>query len=323
MRRTVTTRGPTWTRTRFARVRAISQAAAMRVPLPDISASVPSGFTIATCMSSPSTSSTCTTPSSSGSIVNSSLSATRYTFPCACQLDDVIRDLARRAIAGDDNDARDPPHPLPLVGGVAPGADDDRAFRLVGRERRDLVQPEGLARRRRNRSCQRRTDLVLHAPLEHLARPPDDSLLELVLRHVEAHDDRRVPEARGPELRVVRAQRPPQLRELERADHALPVVRVDRSRTRVALEQGPHRLRAVLVVEPRPALPSARGRRRRQLELAERRPEVQAGAADHDRCLPGRERPVDRLLCERCVLADGGLVLERPDRDEGRSRLVR
>src|SRR5713101_9825656 len=31
-------------------------------------------------------------------------------FPCACQRDDVIRDLARRAIGCDHNDARDSPH---------------------------------------------------------------------------------------------------------------------------------------------------------------------------------------------------------------------
>ena len=49
----------------------------MRVPLPDISASEPSGLTIATRTSSPSTSSTCMTPSSPASIVYSSDSATR------------------------------------------------------------------------------------------------------------------------------------------------------------------------------------------------------------------------------------------------------
>ncbi len=56
-------RGPTCTRASAEPVRLISQAAAMRVPLPDISACDPSGLTMPIVTSSPSTDSTSTAPS--------------------------------------------------------------------------------------------------------------------------------------------------------------------------------------------------------------------------------------------------------------------
>src|SRR5204862_4217209 len=115
----------------------------------------PSGLTMAICTSSPSTSSTCTTPSRSGSIVYSSPSVTRYTFPCACQREDVIGDLARRAVGIDHNDAGDASHPFALIRGVATRARDDRGRGLVGRQARDLVEAERLACRRRDRPGER------------------------------------------------------------------------------------------------------------------------------------------------------------------------
>src|SRR5438067_11062409 len=97
-------------------------------------------------MASPSTDSTSTAPSRPSSCTYGSTSLTRYAFPCACQRDDVIGDLARRAIGIDHNDARDAPHPLALIRRVPAGAHDERGDRLLTRERRHLLQPAPLPR---------------------------------------------------------------------------------------------------------------------------------------------------------------------------------
>src|SRR5438477_11286504 len=143
-------------------------------------------------MVSPSTASTSTAPSRPSPIVYSPPSLTRYAFPCACQRDDVIGDLARRAIGIDHNDARDAPHPLALIRRVPAGAHDERGDRLLTGERRHLIQPERLPRRGRDRPLERAPHLLLHARVEHRPRPLLDAALELVLRHVEPDDVRRV-----------------------------------------------------------------------------------------------------------------------------------
>src|ERR1700747_3288506 len=122
-------------------------------------------------MESPSTASTSTAPSSPSPIVCPRPSTTRYAFPCACQRDNVIGDLARRAIGIDHNDARDTTHPLALIRRVPAGAHDERRDRLRTRERRHLLQPERLTRRPRDRPLERVPDLLLHARVEHRARP--------------------------------------------------------------------------------------------------------------------------------------------------------
>src|SRR5437764_15347838 len=112
-------------------------------------------------MSSPFTESTSIAPSCP-SARSYSPSATRYSFPCACQRDDVIGDLARRAIRADHSDARDASHPFALVRGVAARAHDERGYRFLPRERRHLLETEPLARRERDRPRERATHLLLH-----------------------------------------------------------------------------------------------------------------------------------------------------------------
>ena len=77
------------------------------------------------------------------------------------------------------------------------------------------------------------------------------------------------------------------------------------------------------VVALLPALTGPRPRRRRELELGERRSEVEPRPADHDRRPPAGEDLVDRGVGQRRVLADGGLVVEGPDGDEPGRRLIR
>src|SRR5690348_3459986 len=118
-------------------------------------------------MRSPSTESTSIAPSSAGSIAYASSSTTRYAFPCACQRDDVIGDLARRAIGADHSDAEDTPHPLALVRRVPARADDERGDRLVARQRRHLLEPERLPRRHGDRPFEGAPDLLLDSRVEH------------------------------------------------------------------------------------------------------------------------------------------------------------
>src|SRR2546421_180582 len=84
-------------------------------------------------------------------------------------------------------------------------------------------------------------------------------------------------------------------------------------------------LRAETVVQPLEMGAHPGLGRRRQLEVGEGGTKVQTGTADDDRRAPGRQDLVDRCVSQVLVLADGGLVLELPDRDETRwiGRLVR
>ena len=113
--------------------------------------------------------------------------------------------------------------------------------------------------------------------------------VELVRRDVEPDDRRRLAGVAGPE--PVAAQRMADLGELERAHDAPPVVRVH-GRGRLGVEVGQERVRALGAPRRRrtPALAGAGHGRRRNLELGERGPEVQAGAADHDGRPAGGER---------------------------------
>src|SRR5262249_57247081 len=87
-------------------------------------------------------------------------------------------------------------------------------------------------------------------------------------------------------------------RELERAYDAPAVVRMYACcGRRVALgEERVRALRAQLVVDALPALALARSGRRRQLEVGERRAQIEPRAADDDRRPPGRHDLVDRLM---------------------------
>src|SRR5581483_2438876 len=166
-------------------------------------------------MASPSTDSTSTAPSSPSSCTYGSSSRTRYTFPCACQRDDVIGDLARRAIRADHNDARDAPHPLALVRRVPARPHDERGDRLVPGQRGDLLDAERLPRREGDRPGERATHLLLHTRVEHRARALLDPSLEHVLGHVEPDDEGRMPRLTGPEPVLAGRERGARLGELQ------------------------------------------------------------------------------------------------------------
>src|SRR3954452_13250511 len=220
----------------------------MRVPLPDISATEPSVFRIVIQTSSPAVRSTSSAPSHSGCSSYSS-SATRYAFPCACQSDDVIRAL-------DHNEAWNPSQPLALVRGVSPCADDDRLDRLLARKRCHLVEAERLPRRLRDGPGERCPYLVLDTRGEHRVRPLEDPPLELLLRRIEADDERRMPRVLGPEVVVGRPQGRSGLGQLEGANDPALVVLVDSSR-RAGVELAEPRVRSgrIGVVGGRPAFP--------------------------------------------------------------------
>jgi hypothetical protein len=86
---------------------------------------------------------------------------------------------------------------------------------------------------------------------------------------------------------------------------------------RVALfEQGVDGRCAFAVVALLPALARPGRRRGWHAQVRERRAQVEAGAAGEDGRPAGREELVDGSVRELGVLGDGGLVQERPDRDE-------
>ena len=135
--------------------------------------------------------------------------------------------------------------------------------------------------------------------VEHRVGAGDDPPLQLVRRHVEPDDQRRVSRRGRPEAVVVGHERLPGLGELERAHEATRVVDVHGRgcawiegreplvrRRRVALDLGP---------DP---LAHACARRRRHREVGERRPQVETGAAADDGGAGARDELVDRLVCE-------------------------
>src|SRR5207302_9060385 len=103
--------------------------------------------------------------------------------------------------------------------------------------------------------------------LEHLACAPLDPQIELLLRDLEADDQRRMPSLLRPEDVTRRRERLARLREFQRAYHAPAVVCVDArgSRWVAPREQLVRCVGAEPIVEPSPALPNAglgrRGRR--------------------------------------------------------------
>jgi hypothetical protein len=60
-------------------------------------------------------------------------------LPSACHFENLIGHLARRAISVDHDDARDPPHPLSLGGGVPARAHDDPLEGFLGRQLGELA----------------------------------------------------------------------------------------------------------------------------------------------------------------------------------------
>ena len=67
-------------------------------------------------------------------------STTRYVLPSARQVDDRIYNLLGWTVGIHEGDARDPPHPLALVRGVAPGSQHYAVTRLVEWEAYELVE---------------------------------------------------------------------------------------------------------------------------------------------------------------------------------------
>ena len=124
----------------------------------------------------------------------------------------------------------------------------------------------------RDAAGQRAPHLVLHAGGEHRVGALDDAPLELFAWHVEAEDERRVPRLPAPQRVPAGLQRFAELRQLERADDAAAVVRVDAlGCKRISFgERGMGTLGPQTVVESLPALPIARWRRRQVGEAARR-----------------------------------------------------
>ena len=127
-----------------------------------------------------------------------------------------------------------------------------------------------------------------------------------------------MPRRARPQPVVLGCERGSNLRELERSHDPTAVVRVHH-RARGGIERCEPRmgdLGTLFVVEACPPFPRARLRSGRQRQVGQRRPQIQAGAADDDRRASRGEDLVDHRVGELRVLPDRGLMFERPDADE-------
>ena len=111
----------------------------------------------------------------------------------------------------------------------------------------------------------------------------------------------------------------PEVEQLQRPHDALAVVGVDLRRPPTA--RGRQAVRAAAGAPARsssagPALAHPLRRRRAQIELGQRRAQVEAGAADHDRTAPGGEQIVDLGVGQLGVLAGAEGRVERQERDQ-------
>jgi hypothetical protein len=81
-------------------------------------------------------------------------------------------------------------------------------------------------------------------------------------------------------------------------------------------EQGVQGLRSATFEFRVPALTHPRRRRRAQREFGQRSPQVQAGAADHDRRRAVGQQLVDLRVRQRGVLGDAEACVDRQEGDE-------
>jgi hypothetical protein len=243
-------------------------------------------------------------------------------------VDDCIHDLLHGHGRVDLDETRDSSHPLSLVGGVAARPCDEPLQPVLGRKRRELLEPESL--RGRSRQLTRPSGPRFHhgAALEHRDRPLPDAALEFVRRHGEAGHERGAPCLPGPETSAAgrRSERRARIRELERANDASAVVEMDRSRgLRVAGAELRVGAAGIRVVPALPVLACPFCRSGRNAQVRERCPQVEPGAPRDHRTSPLEDELVDLRMGKARVLADGHLFAQGTDTHEaGRPRrLVR
>ena len=145
--------------------------------------------------------------------------------------------------------------------------------------------------------------------VEHRLGARDDPPLELVGRDLEPDDHGRVPGRARPEAIVVGHERRARLRELERADEAPLVVRVDGLGC-ARIEAGEPRVRRSRIALDlgQDPLTHARAGRRRHVQVGERGAKVEPRAAADDRGPGACDELVDRCVRERRVGADRHLL---------------
>src|SRR6266699_3714524 len=164
-------------------------------------------------------------------------------------------DRVHGTIGVDANKVWDASHPFPLIGGIAPCANDECLERLLVRKLGDVAEAERPDGGGRDRSCECGPSFFDDPGGEHRLSPPLDSFRQDVARDVEAEDRRQVAGLACPQSVRRRLQRGAELGELERPDDSAPVVAMNAGRgTWVAFrENAVCTLRPESVVELFPA----------------------------------------------------------------------
>ena len=171
----------------------------------------------------------------------------------------------------------------------------------------ELREPERRACGPRSAALVGGAGLLGGAGGEHRVDPGVDPARELGPVDDEPDEQCRMAQPRGPQSRCVLVPLDPGAFELGQARDPLPVARGNAGGER-RLELGVKRLRAALGDLGLDLGANLGGHGRAQVEIGERRAQIQPGSADDDRATPVREKPVDLGVCELRVAAGAELL---------------
>src|SRR6478735_23767 len=213
--------------------------------------------------------------------------------------------------AVDQVDSLHPPHPGELAANVGAVGPLDRVDVPLGQ----FLKAQGSPRGARRAGLGSRTGLVRGTRGDHLVHPGVDPAGELLAVHGQAHEQSRATHAGRPKPLAGARRLDPGSLQLGHAHDALAVVWVDRRRE-VRVELPPERLGPTLGELALDLGANLRWNRRSQVQVRERRPQVQPGPANRDRAPSLGQQLVDLLVREGGELPGAELTGRVDEADE-------